>query len=137
VRESHRALPAVAAAALAVVTSCGDSPGKAEVKAVFEDGVSAIRTTQDYEQLRARLRHTIARVRSTPDGDARALAIRGFEATLRGVQSRIDFHENDRGNITAATRDAKRANAALARGATLLRAAGRLLDVPVGLLNGY
>jgi hypothetical protein len=53
------------------------------------------------------------------------------------VQSRIDFHENDRGNIRAATRDARRANAALAKGATLLRAAGRRLDVRVGTLNGY
>jgi hypothetical protein len=53
------------------------------------------------------------------------------------VQSRIDFHENDRGNIEAATRDANRANTALTKGATLLRAAGRLLDVRVGMLNGY
>jgi hypothetical protein len=127
----------VAAAALAVLTGCGDSPRDPGLKAVFEDGVASIRATQDYEQLRARLRRTIARLRSTRDGEGRALAIRGFEATLRGVQSRIDFHENDRGNIAAATRDARRANAALAKGATLLRAAGRRLDVGVGMLNGY
>jgi hypothetical protein len=127
----------VAAAALAVLTGCGDSPQDTGLKAVFEDGVASIRATQDYEQLRARLRRTIARLRSTHEGDGGALAIRGFEATLRGVQSRIDFHENDRGNIAAATRDARRANAALAKGATLLRAAGRRLGVRVGTLNGY
>jgi hypothetical protein len=53
------------------------------------------------------------------------------------VQSRIDFVENDRGNIDAATRDAKRADAGLREGARLLRAAGRLLDVRVGTLGGY
>jgi hypothetical protein len=137
VRESHRPAPVVAAAALAVLTGCGDSPRDAGLKAVFEDGVVSIRATQDYEQLRSRLRRTIAGLRSTRDGKKRALAIRGFEATLRGVQSRINFHENDRGNIRAATRDARRANARLARGAALLRAAGRLLDVRVGTLNGY
>jgi hypothetical protein len=127
----------IAATALALLAGCGDSPRDVGVKAVFEDGVTSIRATQDYEQLRAKLRRTIAWLRSTRDGKGRALAIRGFEATLRGVQSRIDFHENDRGNIEAATRDANRANTALTKGATLLRAAGRLLDVRVGMLNGY
>lgn len=127
----------VAAAALAVLTGCGDSPSDARLKAVFEDGIASIRATPDYEQLRAKLRRTIARLRSTPDGEGRVLAIRGFEATLQGVQSRIDFHENDRGNIEAATRDARRANAGLAKGAALLRATGRLLDVRVGTLEGY
>jgi hypothetical protein len=127
----------VAAAALAVLTGCGDSPGDGGLKAVFEDGIASLRTTQDYEQLRATLRRTIAELRSRRDGEGRALAIRGFDATLQGVQSRIDFHENDRGNIRAAIRDARRANARLVRGASLLRAAGRLLDVRVGTLNAY
>jgi hypothetical protein len=127
----------VAAAALAILAGCSDSPKDGGLKAVFEDGVASIRATQDFEQLRAKLRRTIAGLRSTRDGEGRALAIRGFEATLQGVQSRIDFHENDSGNITAATRDARRANAGLERGATLLRAAGRLLDVRVGTLSGY
>jgi hypothetical protein len=127
----------VAAAALAILVGCSDSPKDGGLKAVFEDGVASIRATQDFEQLRAKLRRTIAGLRSTRDGEGRALAIRGFEATLQGVQSRIDFHENDSGNIRAATRDARRANAGLERGATLLRAAGRLLDVRVGTLSGY
>ena len=104
---------------------------------VFEDGVAAIRGTHDYVALRAKLRRTLERLRATRDGEARRLAIRGFEATQRGVEARIAFVENDRGNIEAATRDARRADVALRQGAVLLRAAGRLLDVRVGDLNGY
>jgi hypothetical protein len=107
------------------------------VKPVLSDGVEAIRETHDYEALRAKLRTTIARLRATDDGEARRLALRGFEATLRGVQKRIDFVENDRGNINAATRDTRLADAALREGARLLRSAGRLLDVQVGTLGGY
>jgi hypothetical protein len=99
--------------------------------------VAAIRSTHDYQRLRSRLELTISRLRAADDGDARRLALGGFEATLQGVEARIDFVENDRGNIEAATRDAKRADAGLGRGARLLRAAGRLLGVRVGSLNGY
>jgi hypothetical protein len=134
VPESHRY---VVAAALVALAGCGGSSANGEVKAVFEDGVASVRATQDFEQLRAKLRRTIARLRLTKDGEARALAIRGFEATLGGVQSRIEFHENDRGNIAAATLDARKANAQLTKGAAFLRRAGRLLDVRVGTLNGY
>jgi hypothetical protein len=117
-----------------VLAGCGSG---SQVRPVFSDGVEAIRTTHDYEALRAKLRRTIARLRAVEDGEARRLALRGFEATLRGVQKRIDFHENDRGNITAATRDARLANTRLRRGAQLLREAGRRLDVQVGTLGGY
>ena len=133
----HRCTPAVAAVVLALLAGCGSSsPG--DVRAAFDVGVAAIQGTQDFEQLRAALRRTIARLRSTRgDGEGRRLALRGFEATLRGVQARIDFHENDSGNIVAATRDARRANSELSRGAKLLRAAGRLLGTRVGSLSGY
>ena len=107
------------------------------MKAAFEDGVAAIRETHDYVHLRAELRATVARLRATDDGAGRQLALRGFEAMLRGVQARIDFVANDRGNIEAATRDARRGNLAFSQGARLLRRAGRLLDVRVGELNGY
>jgi hypothetical protein len=112
---------------------CGST---APVKGPFTEGVTAIRTTRDYERLRTRLEATIARLRAT-HGQGRTLALRGFEATLRGVEARIDFVQNDRGNIAAATRDAKRADAGFGKGARLLRAAGRLLGVRVGRLNGY
>jgi hypothetical protein len=120
-----------------VVVAAGCGSSGSTVTPLFSDGVEAIRQTHDYVALRAKLRTTIARLRATEDGEARQLALRGFKSTLRGVQSRIDFHENDRGNISAATRDAQLANARLTQGALLLRRAGRLLNVRVGELNGY
>ena len=48
--------------------------------------------------------------------------------SLDGVQGRIDFVDNDRGNIEAATRDALRADRGMAKGARLLRAASRALE---------
>ncbi len=107
------------------------------MKAAFEDGVAAIRQTHDYVRLRAELRATVARLRAAHDRAGRQLALRGFETTLRGVQARIDFVANDRGNIEAATRDARRGDLAFGEGARLLRRAGRLLHVRVGELNGY
>jgi hypothetical protein len=94
------------------------------------------------ESLRPRLLATLARIRALRGGDpaarrARVLALRGFGLTLRGVESRLAFERNDSGEVAAATRDAVRADRYLSRGAELLRAAGRLLGVPVGTLNGY
>ena len=99
--------------------------------------MAAIRETHDYVRLRAELRATVARLRAADDRAGRQLALRGFEATLRGVQARIDFVTNDSGNVEAATRDSRRADLAFRQGARLLRRAGRLLDVRVGELNGY
>jgi hypothetical protein len=104
---------------------------------VFERGIAAIRSTHDYTRLRGELRKTVAQLRAAPEGKGRLLALRGFDVTLQGVQRRIDFVENDRGNITAATRDAKLGDARLRQGAKLLREAGRRLGVEVGSLNGY
>jgi hypothetical protein len=101
------------------------------VKAAFEDGVAAIRETHDYVRLRAELKATVARLRTANDGAGRKLALRGFEAMLRGAQARIDFVANDRGNIEAATRDARRGDRPFRQGARLLRRAGRLLGVRV------
>jgi hypothetical protein len=107
------------------------------VKAAFEDGVAAIRGTPDYHRLRTKLLHTLARLRATRDGEARRLSIRGFAVTLGGIEKRIDFVDNDRGNLPVATRDAKLGDIRLRKGARLLRAAGRLLGVRVGMLKGY
>jgi hypothetical protein len=65
------------------------------------------------------------------------LALRGFEATLEGIRSQIEFSDNDSGEVAEATKDAKRADLYLRRGATLLRAAGAALGVRIGELNGY
>jgi hypothetical protein len=43
----------------------------------------------------------------------------------------------DSGKLEAAVRDARRSDRYLNRGAEVLRAAGRALDVPVGALNGH
>jgi hypothetical protein len=118
-----------------VLAGCGS--GGPSVKTVVADGVEAVRETHDYEALQARLETTIERLRATDDGEARQLALRGFEATLRGVRARIAFVENDSGNVEAATRDSRRADAGLREGARLLRAAGRELGLAVHGLNGY
>jgi hypothetical protein len=124
------------------LTGCRSSPAPGDpVKRDLLQGISQIRGTHDYEKLRPRVARTITRLRQdrAPTAAARRakdLAIQGFGSTLRGVDSEIDFVENDRGEIRAATRDAERATRSLKRGAELLRAAGRILGVRVGTING-
>lgn len=125
----------LAVTAALLVAGCGSSASP--VRSSFDEGVAAIRQTHDYMRLRAELRRTVARLQAAHDGTGRRLALLGFRSTLTGVQARIDFVANDRGNIEAATRDARRGDTALRRGARLLRRAGRLLGVRVGELNGY
>jgi len=105
-------------------------------------GVAQIRSIHDRRRLRAELRGTLARLRRTRGSTAagrraRGLAIDGLESTLRGVESQIAFDENDSGNIAAATRDAKRADRFLRRGADQLRAAAQALGTRLGDVNGY
>jgi hypothetical protein len=119
--------------AVVLLAGCGSSSDpNASIRRDLERGVAQIRTTHDRKQLRAELLRTLAQLRrddaSTPAGRrARRLAVAGFVATLRGVQSQIDFVDNDSGNVAAATRDAIRADRFLARGSRLLRAASRAL----------
>ena len=122
---------AAAALALLLVAGCGSS--SSAVERDLRRGEAQIRHTRDPKKLRAELRATLARLRrddasGLAERRARALAIRGFEATLDGLQGRIDFVDNDRGEIEAATRDALRADRGMARGARLLRAAERALE---------
>jgi hypothetical protein len=120
--------------AVVLLVGCGSSSDpNASIRRDLERGVTQVRTTHDRKQLRAELLRTLARLRgddaSTPAGRrARRLAVAGFAATLRGVQSQIDFVDNDSGNVAAATRDAIRADRFLARGGRLLRAARRALE---------
>ena len=104
--------------------------------------MAQIRARPDRRKLQAGLTRGLARLRrtrgSTADGRrARDLAIQGLESTLEGVKSLIAFDENDSGNIEAATRDAKRADRFLKRGANQLRAAGTALGLRIGDLNGH
>jgi hypothetical protein len=150
VESMRRRLTAVAVlglASLALFTGCvsarpAEDTSSGELKASLLRGVALIGRTQNEVKLHAALLDTLAHLRSlrasTPvERNARSLAIRGFESTLRGVESRVAFIQNDSGNIEAATRDARRADRSLKEGANLLRAAGRTLDLEVGSLNGY
>ena len=134
---------ALAAALLAIVLAgCGSDSSSDAVKDDLQAGVARIRATHDKKKLRAALVRTVAKLHrdeAADDADrrARALAIQGFAWTVKGIDSQIDFVENDRGNIEAATRDAKRAYSSLTRGANRLRAAGRVFGLQFGRLNGY
>ncbi len=61
----------------------------------------------------------------------------GFELTRKGVRSQIDFSENDSGNVAAATRDARRADRYLGRGADRIRTAGLALGIQIAKLDGH
>jgi hypothetical protein len=119
--------------ALLLAAACGSSSGS-PVKRDLLRGVAQIHTTSDAKKLQTKLRQTLAtlrRDRASTDAERRAkqLAVAGFESTLAGLQSQIDFYDNDSGNIEAATRDALSADRNRARGARLLRAAGRALGL--------
>ena len=120
--------------AVVLLAGCGSSADpNASIRRDLERGVAQIRTTHDPKRLRAELLRTVARLRRDDASTAAArrakrLALAGFTATLRGVQSQIDFEDNDSGNVAAATRDAIRSDRFHARGTRLLRAARRALD---------
>ena len=139
-----RRSPSLAAALFVLaLTGCGSSSAPDDsVKRDLLEGISQIRNTHDYEDLRPQVARTITRLRQDPaptaaERRAKDLAIQGFGSTLKGVDSEIDFVENDRGEIRAATRDAERATRSLKRGARLLRAAGRILGVRIGTINEF
>ena len=130
--------------ALALVGGCGSSSGArsadASVKRDLLRGVGQIRATHDRQKLHDELVLVLASLRRDHGSTAaarraRSLAIQGFESTLEGIRSQLDFSENDSGNVAAATRDAKRADRYLMRGANLLRAAGRALRIRIGTLD--
>ena len=118
------------------------SSADAAVKQDLLRGVDDIRSTQDRKTLAAQLSRVITSLRnergSTAAGErARTVALGGFELTLKGVGSQIDFIDNDRGEVAAATRDARRADRYLGRGADRIRRAGLALGIQIGELDGY
>ena len=150
VRTAHALLACatvLCATGLGLVSGCGSSaPVVAQADLAIEGdlrrGVRVIHQTRDGRALRTELLHLLAHLRrahgSTPSARrARELALRGFEETLEGVRSQLEFSENDSGQVAEATKDAKRADLYLKRGANRLRAAGRALGIRVGELNGY
>jgi hypothetical protein len=137
----------VALALIVIATACEGSHVTSNrpdgrLKEIVTQGVSDIERTHDMEALHKRLLRRIARLRTLqettpPNRRARALALRGFEETLRGVDSRLSLARNDSGKLEAAVRDAIRADRALKAGARDLRAVGRELGVRVGVVLGY
>jgi hypothetical protein len=134
---NRRARVAVTAAlAAGLAAACGSSASDAAIKSDLIRGVAQIRRSHDPKTLRGQLVRTIAKLRrehpaTAKDRRAKRLAVRGFAATLKGVDSRIAFTENDSGNIAAATRDALRADRYLTRGANLLSEAGEALHIRI------
>jgi hypothetical protein len=137
---------AVGLAGLTLVAGCDSTkPAKARdaaVKASVVRGVEQMRRTRDEKELRRELRRTLAGLRTAEASTAagrrcRRFAIAGFDSTLKGIEARLAFRTQDSGNVEAATRDAKRADRYLKRGAALLREAGRALGIRIGKLNGY
>ena len=132
---------AVALSLLALTGCASSSAPDDSVKRDVLHGISQIRGTHDYQKLRVQVARTITLLRQdrAPTAAvrrAKELAIQGFGSTLKGIDSEIAFHQNDSGEVAAATRDAARAFRFLRRGARQLRAAGRILGVRVGTLNG-
>ena len=133
--------------ALVLAGGCGSSTPRvgtadASIERDLLRGVGQIRATHDRKKLHAELVATVASLRRARPSTvsarrARALAIQGFESTLKGVRSELDFSENDSGNVAAATRDATRADRYLTRGANRLRAAGQVLGIRIGKLNQH
>jgi hypothetical protein len=138
-----RAAPIVVAAVVLAATMAVDATASdASVERTLRRGVSQIRLPQTERRLDAQLAATLARLRAETASTARgrrgrALAIRGFTWTRTGVKAQLAMQANDSGNVEAATRDAKRADRCLGRGATLLRAAGRAFGLRIGVLNGH
>src|SRR5919109_839524 len=132
-----RRLSAAWLLSLVLASGCGSSTSDAAIKRHLLRGVAQVRTTHDRAELHAKVVRTLASLRhdhasTAAARRARTLAIEGFEATLKGVRSQLDFIENDSGNVAAATRDARRADRYLALGRKNLRAAGAALGIRLG-----
>jgi hypothetical protein len=130
----------VALVAIGLV-ACGNGESDDAVRKSFTSGVAQIASTPDPSRLEAKLEATIndlerERARSAASRRGRALALAGFRATLRGVETQLSMRIHDSGKLEAAVRDAKRADRYLNRGARLLRLAGRELGLRVGTVNG-
>jgi hypothetical protein len=126
-------------AALALVGASGARADDASVTRELRVGAGQIASTRRLETLERQLARVLARLRrergSTPAGErARRLAIAGFEATLTGIRSRLDFIRNDSGEVAAATRDARRADRYGNLGSERLRAAGVALKIRIAVM---
>ena len=138
---------AVGLVALILLSGCGHAKsgeGTADrsIKQELLRGVDEIRTNRDPERLDARLGRVLVSLRGLRGSSARVerarqAAIVGFELTRKGVRSQIDFRENDSGNVAAATRDARRSDRYLGRGADRIRMAALAFGIQIAKLAGH
>jgi hypothetical protein len=134
---------------MALVLGCGCGSSRSGVRtadvSVKQDllrGVEEIQSTHDRQRLDAQLGRIIASLRGERGStavveQARQMALLGFVLTQKGVRSQIDFSENDSGEVAAATRDARRADRFLGRGANRIRIAGLAFGIRIRKLDGY
>jgi hypothetical protein len=120
----------------------GVSRADVSVKQDLRRGVEEIRSIHDRKRLDAELSRTVARLRRERGSTAavvraRRAALAGFVLTRKGVGRQIDFSENDRGEVEAATRDARSADRYLKSGANLIRMAGLRMGIQIGDLDGH
>jgi hypothetical protein len=133
--------------ALVLLSGCGHAKsgeGTADrsIKQQLLRGVDEIRTNRDLEGLDAKLGRIVVSLRGLRGSSARVEAAReaaivGFGLTRKGVKSQIDFRENDSGNVAAATRDARRSDRYLGRGADRIRKAALAFGIRIAELAGH
>lgn len=134
-----RALACSTAAALfaTVPAHAGDST----VRQAFRAGLAATRPGDFHARARL-VKQTLERLRrddtrSSSGREGRGLAVGGYLWALWGLRAQIEFVDEDNGLVAEATRDAARADRRWLHAAPRLRAAGKALGVPVGLVNGF
>jgi hypothetical protein len=131
----------VLAGAVATSVAVPAAASDATLERTFARGLAQLRAPAAPARRDAQLRVTLRRLRvdrpTTAAGrTGRSLSLAGFTWMRRRVQAQRALIRNDSGNVEAAIRDAKRADRCLERGASLLRAAGRVFGVRVGKLDG-
>jgi hypothetical protein len=127
--------------ALATWTAPAALASDAAIKRTLAAGVAQLRAPALPARHDAQLRVTLRRLRADMPSTAagrrgQRLALEGFTWMRRRVQAQLAMIRNDSGSVEAAIRDAQRADRCLARGARILRAAGRALGVRVGTIDG-
>lgn len=129
------------ASAAALLAAAPAQAGDSSLRQAFRAGLTATRPGDFHGRARL-VRQTLERLRhddaSSPSGrEGRRLAVGGYLWALWGLRAQIEFVDEDSGQVAEATRDAARADRCWLHAAPRLRAAGKALGVPVGLVNGF
>ena len=132
---------ALVCASAALLLAGPASASDETVRQSFRAGLAATHPGEFHARARLvtrtleRLRHDHAT--AATGREARRLAIGGYLWALWGLRAQIAFLEHDSGEVAMAARDAAHADLCWIRAAKRLRAAGKALGVPVGLVNGF